>query len=44
MFFIPLIGGIWMLVLLAKVGSEGENRFGLDPKANSAGSDLLDTV
>ena len=41
---IPFIGGIWMLVLLAKEGSQGENRFGLDPKANSAGADVLDAV
>lgn len=41
---IPFIGGIWMLVLLAKEGSQGENRFGLDPKANSAGTDVLDAV
>ena len=40
---IPFIGGIWILVLLAKEGSQGENRFGLDPKSNSAGTDVLDT-
>tara|TARA_Y100000385_G_C12592977_1_gene425503 strand:- start:5 stop:385 length:381 start_codon:yes stop_codon:yes gene_type:complete len=41
---IPFIGGIWMLVLLAKEGSHGENRYGLDPKANSVGTDVLDAV
>jgi len=39
---IPFIGGIWMLILLAKEGSNGENRFGSDPKVNSTGTDVLD--
>ncbi len=29
---IPLIGGIWMLVLLCTEGTRGPNRFGPDPK------------
>ena len=28
---IPLVGVIWMLVLLCLKGDEGENRFGADP-------------
>jgi len=30
--FIPLIGAIWMLVLLCTEGTRGPNRFGPDPK------------
>ena len=30
---IPLIGAIWMLVLLASNGNVGENKYGADPKA-----------
>lgn len=30
---IPLIGGIWLLILLCTEGTRGENRFGADPKA-----------
>lgn len=29
--FVPLIGIIWLLVLLVLKGSEGDNRFGPDP-------------
>ena len=29
--FIPLIGIIWLIVLLTFKGSEGDNRFGPDP-------------
>ena len=29
---IPLIGSIWLLVLLVSEGTIGENRYGLDPK------------
>lgn len=28
---IPLIGAIWLIVLLAKKGSEGKNKFGAVP-------------
>ena len=31
--FIPLIGFIWLLVLLAKEGDPGENQYGSNPKA-----------
>ncbi len=31
---IPLIGGIWLLVLLFTSGDEGENDYGYDPKQN----------
>lgn len=29
--FVPLIGGIWLLVLMCLPGNEGRNRFGPDP-------------
>nr|WP_315021415.1 DUF805 domain-containing protein [uncultured Aminipila sp.] len=31
--FIPVIGGIWLLVLTCMEGTPGENRFGANPKA-----------
>ena len=31
--FIPLIGGIWLIILMAKEGDHGNNAFGPDPKA-----------
>ncbi len=30
---VPLIGGIWILILLCTEGTRGENRFGADPKS-----------
>ncbi len=30
---IPLVGGIWLLVLLATSGQVGDNQYGPDPKA-----------
>jgi uncharacterized membrane protein YhaH (DUF805 family) len=30
--FIPLIGAIWLLILLVKDGEQGENGYGPDPK------------
>jgi len=30
--FIPLVGCIWLIVLLAKEGTKGDNKFGADPK------------
>ncbi len=30
---IPLVGGIWFLVLTCTEGEEGTNEYGLDPKA-----------
>jgi uncharacterized membrane protein YhaH (DUF805 family) len=30
--FIPLIGGIWLIVLLATEGDSGSNNYGQDPK------------
>jgi uncharacterized membrane protein YhaH (DUF805 family) len=38
---IPLIGGIWILILFATEGNKGENEYGPDPKEQSS-SDLLD--
>lgn len=29
---VPLIGGIWLLILLCTEGTRGDNRFGTDPK------------
>lgn len=29
---IPLIGGIWLLILMATAGDTGENEYGADPK------------
>lgn len=31
--FVPLIGVIWLLILLCTEGTRGDNRFGADPKA-----------
>lgn len=31
--FIPIVGAIWLLVLLCKDGEAGDNRFGSNPKA-----------
>lgn len=33
---IPLVGGIWLFVLMVMEGTKGENQFGPDPKAASA--------
>ncbi len=30
---VPIIGGIWLLILLCTEGTRGENRFGADPKS-----------
>jgi uncharacterized membrane protein YhaH (DUF805 family) len=32
--FVPFIGGIWLLVLLATEGEPGENQYGPNPKEN----------
>lgn len=34
---VPLIGGIWLLVLFATEGTSGENEYGHDPKGASDG-------
>lgn len=34
--FIPLIGQIWLLVLLIKAGDAGDNKYGSDPKIEVA--------
>lgn len=34
--FIPLIGTIWLLILLVTAGDEGPNAYGPDPKAIAA--------
>lgn len=31
--FIPIVGGIWLLVLFATEGKSGDNEYGSDPKA-----------
>lgn len=30
--FVPLVGGIWLLVLLCTEGTRGDNEYGPDPK------------
>ncbi len=37
--FIPLIGSIWLLVLICTEGNAGENAYGPDPKNQSSMSD-----
>ncbi len=32
---IPIIGPIWLIVLFATKGHQGENRYGLDPKMDN---------
>lgn len=34
---IPIIGGIWLLVLFCTEGTMGENKYGPDPKASDRG-------
>lgn len=36
LYFLPLIGFIWIIVLYCLEGSDGENRFGADPLTNNA--------
>lgn len=36
--FVPLIGGIWLLVYFFIRGTIGDNNYGADPKANSGSS------
>ncbi|WP_139925404.1 DUF805 domain-containing protein [Hymenobacter sp. DG01] len=31
--FVPVVGGIWLLVLLCTEGTRGDNHYGPDPKA-----------
>ncbi|UYZ57965.1 DUF805 domain-containing protein [Hymenobacter latericus] len=33
--FVPLIGAIWLLVLMCTEGTRGENPYGADPKAEN---------
>lgn len=33
--FIPMIGPIWLLILLVEDSSEGQNEYGLNPKATN---------
>lgn len=33
---VPIIGSIWLLVLLAKEGNQGSNEYGPDPKSEGA--------
>lgn len=42
--FIPLVGPIWLLVLLGTNGDAGENKYGADPKGqDSFNNDALDS-
>ncbi|MGW4507373.1 DUF805 domain-containing protein [Streptomyces sp. NPDC004436] len=34
--FVPVVGGIWLLVLLATAGQQQANEYGPDPKAYAA--------
>ncbi|RPD49638.1 DUF805 domain-containing protein [Hymenobacter sediminis] len=34
--FVPVVGGIWLLVLLCTEGTAGPNQYGPDPKAEPA--------
>ncbi|MFF3084406.1 DUF805 domain-containing protein [Streptomyces nojiriensis] len=34
--FVPFVGGIWLLVLLATAGQPQQNQYGPDPKAYAA--------
>lgn len=34
--FLPIVGGIWLLVLLVTEGTRGDNQYGPDPKAGEA--------
>jgi len=38
---IPLVGAIWLLVLLATNGTPGENNYGPDPKAEEGSSNPI---
>ena len=40
--FIPLIGVIWLLVLLVLKGTEGDNRFGPDPLGSTAAPEVFE--
>ena len=44
LFFIPLIGWIWIIIVLATAGDKGSNKYGADPQeSNSDGfSSVLD--
>lgn len=39
---IPIVGGIWLLVLMILDSQEGENKYGPNPKNVVAGSETLD--
>ncbi|TGV01242.1 DUF805 domain-containing protein [Flavivirga rizhaonensis] len=41
-YFIPFIGGIWFLILMATEGDKGPNQYGPDPK--SPNSDEIDDI
>lgn len=41
--FIPLIGFIWLLILLATEGNYGPNQYGADPKNNGFDIDEIGT-
>lgn len=43
-YFVPLIGGIWLLILLITEGEVGPNKYGPDPKdENAFNEDTLDS-
>lgn len=43
-YFVPVIGGIWLLVLLCTEGNRGPNQYGADPKTEKTFEDeVLDS-
>ncbi len=39
--FIPIIGTIWILILMCKDGTKGENKYGADPKNRDQSTNVL---
>lgn len=39
--FIPIIGGIWLLVLTLTEGTNGENQYGPNPKDETISTDII---
>lgn len=38
----PLVGGVWLIVLMATEGNHGRNEYSPDPKGGDSNTDLLD--
>lgn len=39
--FIPLVGAIWLIILMVKEGDAGENQYGSDPKEDLTASSSM---